>query len=299
MTAGGGTGDWADEMDGLLPTTTIPAREVVNGPDGMRTITDYGISDEGYLQKTIKVVKVNQITKTVSKTVAARKNWPKFGDCAGKPDGLERGISTVSIDEINMEWVEPKDGENEEEEEADFASMAAKDIQSRLRYERILRRNEERKKGVANWAQLMSLEAAKRNPNDAPAPGMRATTGSEGVSTGKYVPPGKRGGMSMSGESMYGREDITTVRISNLSKNTTEADLAELCAGFGETRRIFLSRDRDTNESKGFAFVTFRNQSDAARCVERLSGYGYDHLILSVEWSKPREPRDGDSLRRG
>lgn len=294
----GASGDWGDDVDYPL-SGGIPPQEVKQNNDETKTVIDYGMSDEGYLAKTTTVVKVEQVTKTVSKAVAARKNWAKFGDSAGKGAGLEKGITTVSIDEINMEWLDHDEGDEEEEEEANFAEMAARDIQSRLKMERFRRRQEERKLGVANWAQMMSMEAAAKNPNAAPAPGLRAgDVGREGDGS-KYVPPSKRGGAgaASAGESMYSRDDSATVRISNVSRNTEEADLEELCKTFGPIRRIFLSRDRDTGESKGFAFVAYVNVSDAAQCIARLDGYGYDHLILSVEWSKPKEPRDGEAPR--
>lgn len=295
----GASGDWGDDGDYPL-SGGIPPQEVKQNNDGTKTVTDYGMSDGGYLSKTISVIKVEKVTKTVSKAVAARKNWAKFGDCKGKGPGLEKGITTVSIDEINMEWVDQDDAGEEEEEEANFAELAARDIQSRLKMERFRRRQEERKLGVANWAQMMSMEAAAKNPNQAPAPGLRPADGSAAGSGGKYVPPSKRGGAgaaATAGESMYSRDDSATVRISNVSRNTEEADLEELCKVFGNIRRIFLSRDRETGESKGFAFVAFVNVADAARCIERLDGYGYDHLILSVEWSKPKEPREGEAPR--
>lgn len=295
---GGISGDWGDDVDYPL-SGGIPPQEVKQNNDGTKTVVDYDTSDDGYLQKTTTVYKVEKVTKTVSKAVAARKNWAKFGDCAGKGPGLEKGISTVSIDEIRMEWVDNDDGGEEEEEEANFAEMAARDIQSRLKMERFRRRHEERKLGVANWAQMMSMEAAAKNPNAPPAPGLRAGDVGPSGSGNKYIPPSKRGGAGATptGESMYSRDDSATVRISNVSRSTTEADLEELCKNFGPIKRIFLSRDRDTGESKGFAFVAFVNVSDAANCISRLDGYGYDHLILSVEWSKPKEPRDGDSSR--
>lgn len=272
--------DWAD--DGA--SNPIPRMEVVKGPDGVSTITEYGMSEDGFLSKTVKVVKISQIERTVSKAVAARKNWTKFGDCAGKPVGLERGISTVSVDEIFMEWVEHRDEEENEEEEADLRAQAANDIQSMLKMERFKRRADERKKGVANWAQLMSLEASQRNPDGgAPVPGMRAGDGGGGAPDGKYVPPSKRSGAAGSalmGDSMYGRDDSTTVRVSNLSKATLEADLEELCHPFGETRRIFLSRDRDTGESKGFAFVTFREKRDAEQAISKLNGFGVCFVFM-------------------
>lgn len=272
--------DWADDVG---VTSGIPPREVVEGPDGMKTVTDYGMSDDGFLTTTIKVLQVKQIERTVSKAVAARRQWTKFGDCKGKPQGLERGISTVSVDEIFMEFTEAQGGGDEEEEEVDLRAQAAHDIQSRLKMERFRTRADERKKGVANWAQLMSLEASQRNGGeDAPALGMRESDG--GAATGgRYVPPSKRSGASganMMGESMYGRDDSTTVRVSNLSTATLEADLEELCQPFGETRRIYLSRDRETGESRGFAFVTFREKRDAQQAIEKLNGFGVCFWLL-------------------
>ncbi|CAN8076473.1 unnamed protein product [Agarophyton chilense] len=286
--------DWGDDPD--FPSSGgIPPQEVTQNADGTKTVIDYGMSDDGYLSKTVSVIKVEEVTKTVSKAVAARKNWKKFGDCEGKAPGLEKGISTVSVDEVNMEWVSNEQSDDEEEEEINFAQKAQQDIQTQLKMLRFKKRQEERKLGVANWAQMMSMQASAKTPNEPPPPGLRTSDPSSGTS-GKYVPPSKRGGATATvGESMYSRDDSATVRISNVSRSTEEADLEDLCKRFGPIRRIFLSRDRDTGESKGFAFVAFVNVPDAARCIEKLNGFGYDHLILSVEWSKPKEPRDGES----
>ena len=37
---------------------------------------------------------------------------------------------------------------------------------------------------------------------------------------------------------------------------------------------------------KGFAFISYYNRDDAQRAMDNLNGYGYDHLILRVEFSK-------------
>lgn len=293
--AAGGV-DWADSTDYM--SGGIPPQEVKVNPDGTKTVTEYAMSEDGYLAVTTTVYKVEKVTRTVSKGVAERKKWKRFGECTGKPAGLERGISTVSVDEVNIEWLSTDDGNDQEEEEANYAEMAARDIQSRLRIQRFKQRQEERKLGVANWAQKMSIEAAAKNPNMSPAPGMRP----EAPQTpgAKYVPPSKRAGAtgtSGGGETTYSRDDSATVRISNVSRSTEEADLEELCKVFGPIRRIFLSRDRETGESKGFAFVAYQHKDDAEKCIQRLDGYGYDHLILSVEWSKPKEPREGEAPR--
>jgi hypothetical protein len=39
------------------------------------------------------------------------------------------------------------------------------------------------------------------------------------------------------------------------------------------------------------AFVNYYRKEDAAKAIATLNGFGYDHLILSVEWAKPAQER--------
>ncbi|UYV65588.1 hypothetical protein LAZ67_3004785 [Cordylochernes scorpioides] len=39
--------------------------------------------------------------------------------------------------------------------------------------------------------------------------------------------------------------------------------------------------------SQGFAFINYNKREDAARAIQTLNGFGYDNLILNVEWAKP------------
>jgi len=56
----------------------------------------------------------------------------------------------------------------------------------------------------------------------------------------------------------------------------------------GPITRIYVAFDRETGESRGFAFINFVNREDAQRAIDKLDGYGYDNLILRVEWAAPR-----------
>lgn len=76
------------------------------------------------------------------------------------------------------------------------------------------------------------------------------------------------------------------MRVTNLSENARDSDLQELFGRIGEISRIFLSKDKNTGQSRGFAFVSYKRREDAERAIKTLNGYGYDHLILTVEWSK-------------
>ena len=80
--------------------------------------------------------------------------------------------------------------------------------------------------------------------------------------------------------------DDATVRVTNLPEETQEQDLRDLFVPFGAVTRVFLAKDKTSNTSKGFAFITFAEKKDAQKAIECVSGYGYYHLILKVEWAK-------------
>ena len=105
----------------------------------------------------------------------------------------------------------------------------------------------------------------------------------------KYVPPSMRAGARGTGESMRGagsRDDLPTLRVTNISEDTGENDLRELFGNFGHVVRVYVGRDRETGVGKGFAFVSFDNKADAQRAMEKVHGRGYDNLILNVQWSR-------------
>ena len=82
--------------------------------------------------------------------------------------------------------------------------------------------------------------------------------------------------------------NYNSLRVSNLSEQTTEQDVHELFNYFGRIQRVFIVRDKITQKSRGFAFITFSNSKDAANALNNLNGYGYDNLILKVEYSIDR-----------
>lgn len=81
-------------------------------------------------------------------------------------------------------------------------------------------------------------------------------------------------------------QDEATVRVTNLPEETQDQDLRDLFTPFGPVNRVYLAKDKVTNTSKGFGFITFNDKKDAQKAIECVSGFGYDHLILKVEWAK-------------
>jgi translation initiation factor 3 subunit G len=133
------------------------------------------------------------------------------------------------------------------------------------------------------------------------AGGASAAIGGAAGASGKYIPPSARAGLSgLAGAGGVGNafkaagrtDDLNTIRVTNISENTTESDLQDLFKGFGRISRVYLAKDKETLISRGFAFVSFVNKEDAAKAMDALQGYGYDHLILKLEWARPNTPKD-------
>eukprot|EP01034_Spumella_vulgaris_P039671 gene39671-49020_t len=118
------------------------------------------------------------------------------------------------------------------------------------------------------------------------------------VKSDRYVAPTGRGGgattAAFSKDGLDGTEN--TLRVSNLTKAATEDDLRELFERFGRIHRISLPRielANGTKEVRGFAYIAFANHDDAEEAMNRLQNYGYDHLIMKIEWAKPTKDGAG------
>jgi len=81
--------------------------------------------------------------------------------------------------------------------------------------------------------------------------------------------------------------------VGNLSYNVNESDLEALFSQFGTVQSAQVIVDRDTNRSKGFAFVEMGSDAEAQAAIEGLNGRDYGGRNLTVNEAKPREPRTG------
>lgn len=83
----------------------------------------------------------------------------------------------------------------------------------------------------------------------------------------------------------------TKIYVGNLSYATTEDDLRELFAQAGTVASVALIKDRDTGQSKGFAFVEMSNQSEAEKAIQTFNGYTLANRPLKVNLARPKEER--------
>lgn len=87
--------------------------------------------------------------------------------------------------------------------------------------------------------------------------------------------------------------------VGNLSYRTTEDELRTLFAQAGQVTSVALIKDRDTGNSKGFAFVEMNTQAEAQKAIKLLNGYNLEDRELKVNLAKPREARSSGFGNRG
>jgi RNA recognition motif-containing protein len=83
----------------------------------------------------------------------------------------------------------------------------------------------------------------------------------------------------------------TKIYVGNLSYDTTEDDLRTLFTQAGTVASVALIKDRDTGQSKGFAFVEMSNQSEAEKAIQTFNGYTLSNRPLKVNLARPKEER--------
>nr|CAG8487376.1 11805_t:CDS:2 [Entrophospora candida] len=274
---------WADEVGeelDQLPLENFADENVV-------TIVTEQTNDEGKKVKITRKIKKTLIKEYVNKSVAERKKWAKFGEEKGKKPGPDLRTTTIGEQIYLKLSTTGKHGESPEEADANKKKQL-------LMSKKILCRICKGDHFTLKCPYKDTFKPINDLTSDLQDANKKTTTTTESSSTAeppsdKYVPPNIRSGASKpanAGESMKERRDDASIRVTNLSEDTTEGDIHDLFRKFGSISRIYLARDRETNVCKGFAFVSFNSRDDASRALNAINGYGYDNLILRVEWAR-------------
>jgi RNA recognition motif-containing protein len=84
--------------------------------------------------------------------------------------------------------------------------------------------------------------------------------------------------------------------VAGLPWSFTNDTLKDLFKEFGEIEDAVVITDRYTGRSKGFGFVTFKNEEDAKKALT-MDGKTVEERTIVVNVAKPREERK-DSFKR-
>lgn len=84
--------------------------------------------------------------------------------------------------------------------------------------------------------------------------------------------------------------------VGGLAWATDENALRDAFARFGEVKDAAVITDAQTGKSRGFGFVTYNEEADAARAIEQMDGAELDGRRIAVNIAQERQrsgPRPG------
>ena len=79
--------------------------------------------------------------------------------------------------------------------------------------------------------------------------------------------------------------------VGNLDYGITDEDLREVFQEYGEVTSVKVIFDRETNRSKGFAFVEMANNEEGQKAIDELNGALLEDRPLRVNEAREREQR--------
>ncbi len=85
---------------------------------------------------------------------------------------------------------------------------------------------------------------------------------------------------------------MMNIYVGNLPFKTSNEDLEDLFASFGEVTRAHVVTDRETGRSRGFGFVEMAVREEGESAIANLDGTEVEGRGLRVNEAKPREKRE-------
>ncbi|OTA57733.1 translation initiation factor 3, RNA-binding subunit [Hypoxylon sp. EC38] len=286
--------NWADdEEEGDEIATELPPPQTIQNKDGTKTTITYRYNENGQKVKTTRRIRLVTHREVVNPRVAERKTWKKFG--LSEKDGAGPQMDTTSVGE-NIIFRLSTNWKKDTKDEAKDATANA--MKEKLKDKTVKCRicNGEHFTARCPYKDTMAPVGAEGNSADVAAgmgdEPMPSSVGAAGAGKkGSYVPPALRGDRAAAGGERMGgkygeRDDLATLRVTNVSEMAEEPELRDMFERFGRVTRVFLAKDRETGLAKGFAFISFADRNDAVKACNKMDGYGFKHLILRVEFAK-------------
>ena len=86
--------------------------------------------------------------------------------------------------------------------------------------------------------------------------------------------------------------------VGNLPYSANQQTLQDTFSKCGTVESINVISDRDTGQSKGFAFVEMSSNAEAQKAIEEINGSSLDGREIKVNEAKPQEKRSGGGGKR-
>ena len=224
--------------------------ETIEIIDNNKYVTFYRKDEKGVIYKHTKIYRIEKNEIKITKSVAKRRKWTKFGVSAGLPSGPDTASTNRVFDEVFFEFTNNSKVIDDKLEESGMFGSANKNLVTCKHC------------GGNHW----SMKCNNKPDN---------SDKKEVHNNGKYIPKFKRDGTKPVSKNR------NTLRISNISTNATDEDIRELFYNYGRITKLYYNQ-------KGFAYITYSELSSCERAINNVNGHPYDHLILSVEMAEEK-----------
>jgi RNA recognition motif-containing protein len=85
---------------------------------------------------------------------------------------------------------------------------------------------------------------------------------------------------------------MTNIFVGNLDSSATEEQLRNLFAPYGAVDSVSIVKDRDTGETRGFAFIEMAEPAHAETAIASLDGVLLNQRAIRVNEARPKLDRD-------
>jgi RNA recognition motif-containing protein len=90
---------------------------------------------------------------------------------------------------------------------------------------------------------------------------------------------------------------MKNIFVGNLSFASTEQSIRPLFEAYGTVDRVNVVTDRDSGQSRGFAFVEMSNDAEGNEAIANLNGRDLDGRTLTVNEARPKSEGGGGGGR--
>src|SRR3989344_5513361 len=87
-----------------------------------------------------------------------------------------------------------------------------------------------------------------------------------------------------------GKNMAMKLYIGNLSFDISDEELKKVFSSFGEIEEATIIKDKFSGRSKGFGFVTFKDEESAKQAISEMNEKEIEGRALKVNEAKPMDP---------
>lgn len=91
---------------------------------------------------------------------------------------------------------------------------------------------------------------------------------------------------------------MTNIYVGNLPRSISPEELEQAFGAHGTVERVSIITDRETGESRGFAFVEMADDSEAQKAIQAMNGTDLGGRTITVNLARAKEERTGGGGRR-